>query len=175
MTSAEVTWQTAEEAPQRLLYEWLSGYFDGGSHEVGPSGTGAVLFPKASISFDQAELPQPLDGSGVSGLNILVIGQTIDTVTFMDGDGKFMRSEVRLDFFVRAGVAAFGQGNPQYVCRKAAQLLRACLTNDHALQPLAQKGIYDLYVKEAEPIISTFYQLRRIRGRCRFEYNIPTR
>lgn len=159
MNSPAVTYLTLDEAPQRLWSEWLLSWFDGGSHEIGPSGTGAVTFPRASVSFDQAALPQALNG-----VNILILQTTLDNDQFLTATGKAHRDYCRWDFFVRAGSAS-GDSNPAYQCRQATQLLRACLMNENATYPLAQKGIYDLEVTESETIMSDLYQLRRVRVR----------
>jgi hypothetical protein len=169
MNSPAVGYLTLEEGPQKLWREWLGGYFDGAAHEVGPSGTGFVTFPQATLSFDQAALPQPLNG-----LNILVLQQTVDTETFLTPTGKFKRDRMRWEFFVRSASVSAGQGNPEYQCRQAAQLLHGCLLNENATIALAEKGITDLDVKEAEPLMSNQYQLRRIRAAGSFAYELRT-
>jgi hypothetical protein len=167
VTQAEVTSNTTDSAPQKLWKEWLSGYFDGASHDIGPSGTGAVTFPAASIRFDQSSLDQPL----AEGLNIHVIAQTLRSFEFLSDTGKVITHEMRWQFLVRASSVDAGKGTPELVCRDGTQLLKACLMNDYAVQPLAQKGIFDLKVTEAEPLQSTSYILRRVnvRGRLQFE------
>ena len=169
MTNAAVDYLTTESAPQKLWKEWLTGFFDGGSHEIGPSGTGAVTFPVASISFDQAEMPQPL-----SGVAIAVISQTISEHDMLTATGKWVRQEMRWNFMVRAATVAQGQGNPEYQCRLATEKLKACLMNDFTIKPLQQKGIYDLIVSEAEPIQSTAFIMRRLKVKGRYEFEIQT-
>jgi len=171
MTSPEVTYLTLEEAPQKLWLEWIGSYFDGNSHEIGPSGTGSVPFPRASVSFDQAQIDQPLE----HGLNILVLAQTIGSHSSLREQGKWIVNDMRWNFYVRSASAEQGKGNPQYQCRLATQLLRACLSNDYATKGLAEKGIYDLEVKESEPIESQLYQLRRLRVTGRMEYEFRTK
>lgn len=169
MISPAVTYLTLEEAPQKLWHEWLSGLFDGEAHMIGPSGTDAVTFPEASLSFDQAALAQPLNG-----LNILVLQQTLSGDCYLSEKGKDVSNEMRWSFFVRAASTPGGLGNPEYQCRQAAQLLRACLLNSHATRGLAEKGIHELEVSEADPIESSHYQLRRIRVRGILDYDVQT-
>lgn len=175
MNSPAVNYLTLLEAPQKLWCEWLGGFFDGGSHEIGPSGTGAVTFPTASISFDQSSIPQPLgDGSGAGDVNILVLQQNTDDVQFLTENGKLRIDDMKWDFYVRASNTGPGKGTPAYQCRQATQLLEACLLNDYAVYPLAQKGIFDLEVRQAEPVTSEAYQIRRIRVRGKFDYQFQT-
>lgn len=170
MTSQEVTFTQLDEAPQRLFCEFLSGFFDGQPHEI-VTGRGAFSFPKASFAFDQASLVQPLDGSGV---NILIVGQTVGSKSTLEEEGKRVVNDMRWDFYVRAANVPEGQGNAAYACRRTTDLLRGVLMNDASIHPLAQKGIFDLSVQESTPIESLLYHVRRLRARGRFNFSFYT-
>lgn len=167
MNSAAVTYLTLDEAPQKLWWEWLGGYFDGGMHEVGPSGTGAVAFPQASLSFEQAAIPQPLDGP-----NILVTQETIDSQPFLTESGKNCIDTMRWDFYIRAASSQLGKAEVD--CRTTSQCLKALLRNDYALLPLTRKGLYDIAWHEAKLVQDPLYQLRRIRVTGRLNYSLQT-
>ena len=170
MTSPEVTYTTVDTGPQKLWYEWLSGYFDGAGHEIVP-GRGTFSFPKASLVFDQSAMTQPMAGSGVC---IGVVGETLKSDSSLVEEGKWVDNEMRWDFFVRASNIPAGGGNAAYACRQATDLLRGLLMNDYAVKPLAQKGLFDLRVDEAAPIESNLYQIRRLRVRGKLSYDFYT-
>lgn len=167
LNSPAVTSLTLESAPQKLWHEWLSSYFDGGSHPIG--GEGSIAFPRATIAFDQGDLPQPLSGVGIT-----VVSETMRQRLYLDGTGRRAFDEVLWTFYVRAKVGATGDGNSRYQTRKAAELLRAILQNDACTLDLARKGINRLRIRKAGPAPSADYPLRLVRVSGQLEYDIAT-
>jgi len=167
LISPPITSLTLDSAPQKLWHEWLSSYFDGGTHDVGAEGS--FVFPIAAISFDQGDLPQPLNGVGMT-----VVAETMRQRLYLDDSGRRASDEVLWTFYVRAKVAATGDGNSRYQARQAAELLRAILANDGCTMDLARKGISQLRVRKAGPAPSTDFALRLVRVSGQLEYDIAT-
>lgn len=166
MNSPAITKLTLEEAPQRLWHEWLSGYFDGGTHPVGGSG---VAFPTAELAFEQSALSQPLSSVGIT-----VVGDAAFGKRYGAAQGEIAWDEVTWTFYIRAAETntVAGQGNAKYRARQATQLLRGLIEDDEAVRPLGQKGIHHLRVIGSNTVPGTDYAVRSLRVRGEVHYEI---
>lgn len=142
MNSPKVTALTAESAVEKLLYEWLTSYFDGMAHAV--AGESAVC-PAADIAFGVASASGPLNGA-----RLTVITETNRKRSFLADRTNAAPAEknkvvtweaVRFRFLVRASVVRSVLGNSESVCRQIWQVLRALLLDPQAKYGLEQKGV----------------------------------
>ncbi len=170
LNSPAVNGLSVVESTQGLWFEWLSGYFDGGTHTLGGSG---VAFPSAHLAFDQSDaLPQPLSGVGIS-----VVAASRGGRDYLDDDptlgkGKLAFDEITWTFYVRAQVADTGAGNSAYQCRRAADLLNGLLRNSAATIALHAKGITDLKARAPQVVSDGLFALRVVTVRGRLQYSI---
>ena len=147
-----------------LWQEFLAGYFDGGAH---PVGRGAVTFPNAVLRFQEASLPQPLPGVGISVVWVMParVERYWDTLTAAElatmpagtpVEQERGRAQGAFLFLVRAvdppspGSSPLRQGyggqagaasNAQMEVQAAAGKLFGLLQNTAATEPLSEKGI----------------------------------
>jgi hypothetical protein len=171
MNSPPITFRTLDEAPHRIWNEWLRGYFDGGTHDLGGSG---VLFPKALVSFDQDQY-RDAQGQAVelmSGVGIRVIGVMRGQHRTLSDAGRDCLDQMAYTFLVQTSVAAESshRGNANFQCRAAAQLLRGLLLDDAAMLPVVRLGIRNFEVDQAEPILGERFYTRMIRVDAELDY-----
>jgi hypothetical protein len=142
LSAAPVSEFKLEETISLLFNEWLTGYFDGGSHAVGYNSP--TPFPTAAILFQQAEVPQPLNGVAIS---LVWLTRAKPRLYWDAVNGK--RQQLALVdlgwlFIVRAQLAEAGQGNAKKFAQNTSDLLFAILQNNNSAKPLAEKGIHHL-------------------------------
>lgn len=142
LQSAAVSETDFEASISKLFNEWLGLYFDGGSHAIGNNA--AVSFPAAQLLFQQAAIPQPLDGTAIS----MVWVHRSKPRLFWDVVNGFRQQLALLDmvwmFIIRAQLVETGSGNAKLFARTTSDRLFAILQNNLASFPLAQKGIHHL-------------------------------
>lgn len=167
MNSAAITYLTLDEGPQRLWHEFLTGYFNGGSHTLDGQ---PVSFPAAALSFDQAPLNAPLDGVAIA-----VIAETTGHRVFLNETKQYAFDEVAWTFYIRAdpGPNQAGAGNAKHQCRRAAQLLRGLLQSRSLTSPLDEKGLRVKNVPQAAPVPGTDFLTQMIRATGEVHYESP--
>ena len=171
---------TLETAPKALWREFLAGYFDGGSHDVGVHP--AVFFPRVALAFGQGVVDQPLaaaDNPKVAQtsaeIRVLCLPRR-ETVTangnVLDGVGLLVTDYVAFQFQIRASKPR-GE-DAQLLADQVAQLLKALLTNPETRYLLAQVGITHLEPLKPALLSSTDYALRLLNCPAQLQYTIPT-
>ena len=154
----------AEGSALALWQEYLAGYFDGGAHLVGRA---SVVFPKATLRFQEASLPQPLRGLGISVVwvtqvrverrwEVLTAAELALLPAGTPAEQERMQAHCSFLFLVRAvdppspGSSPLRQGsggqagaasNAQQQVQVAAGKLFGLLQNTAATEPLSEKGI----------------------------------
>ena len=138
----------AEGSALALWQEYLAGYFDGGAHLVGRV---PVVFPKASLRFQEASLPQPLKGLGISVVwvtqvrverrwEVLTAAELALLPAGTSAEQERMQAHCSFLFLVRA-LTAGTSDNAQQQVQAAAGKLFGLLQNTAATEPLSEKGI----------------------------------
>ena len=131
-----------------LWQEFLAGYFDGGAHLVGRA---SVVFPKATLRFQEASLPQPLKGLGISVVwvtqvrverrwEVLTAAELALLPAGTPAEQERMQAHCSFLFLVRA-LTAGTSDNAQQQVQAAAGKLFGLLQNTAATEPLSEKGI----------------------------------
>ncbi len=131
-----------ESSTFALLQEWLSGYFDGGVHNVGMNVS--VPFPNAAILFQQSSAPQPLNGIAITCVWPTPSKPMRDWDTVDGTVQELMRVTVELLFFVRAQGETTADGDHKRQCMRACELLFGLLQNTKTTLPLSENGIHHL-------------------------------
>jgi hypothetical protein len=147
-----------------LWQEFLTLFFDGNQHSVGPVPN--VSFPKAVLRFQEAPLPQPMEGA--VGISVVWVAPSkIETywdtltaaeITALNIQPPSTAPAIRQQravahcawiFLVRSVTAGSATDNAQKQVSDAAGKLFGLLQNAEAVQPLAEKGIHKLRPKLA--------------------------
>jgi len=137
-----------------LWQEFLAGYFDGGTHQVGRV---TVAFPNAVLRFQEASLPQPMKGVAISVVWVMParVERYWDTLTAAElaamPEGTPMeqergRAQGAFLFLVRtvdppSPGSSGAASNAQRQVQAAAGKLFGLLQNTAATEPLSEKGI----------------------------------
>jgi hypothetical protein len=179
-----------EGSAMALWQEWLAGFFDGGTHFVGP--LAGVVFPKAVVRFQEAvQLPlQSAVGISVVWVAPSAITMKWDTLTGQElaalpaGTVVGLRQQratahTTFLFLVRA-VEAGGSATAQKQVADAAGLLFALLQNPLAAQPLSRKGLHWLrpmaprmaWQGDGAPTMDDRFHLRVIACRASLRYPV---
>jgi hypothetical protein len=173
MNAGPVNVTALETSVLRLWAEFLAGFFDGEDHPVG-SGA-AVRFPRVTLRFQQAPLPQPLDGAVIT-MTWLSPGKTERRWGLPTGQAagqpiKVAATDVTWLFWVRAKVVSSGSGNSVNLAQEVADKLYGLLANEKAVGPLAQKGIQRLRPETPYLVSDAEYALRLVpcHGRLRYQ------
>lgn len=159
-----ITATNRDEALAANWREWLAGYFDGGAHVVaGASRT----FPAATISFDQAAPPQPLNG-----VHLTVAGRLEGQEEFLQDAGQRRILDWDGLFITRCALRPSGAaaGDPHVLCRRAHTLLCALLESNTARLPLARTGLRLLEVKQSRVIEEEKFATRTVRVLAEVDY-----
>lgn len=170
LNASPITELTSESAVFALLNEWLAGYFDGGTHDVGSNA--AVKFPRVNRAFNQSAPAQPMHEFKNTDLDaeirvvILPRSESVDPLTL----GKLATDYVLLNFWVSAKKP--GQGQSEYLVEQIAQLLKALLTNPDTRYALAEKGITHLRPAPISPLPSADYHKRLVSASAQLQYAI---
>ena len=138
----------AEGSALALWQEYLAGYFDGGAHLVGRA---SVVFPKATLRFQEASLPQPLKGLGISVVwvtqvrverrwEVLTAAELAFLPAGTPAEQERMQAHCSFLFLVRA-LTTGPSDNAQQQVQVAAGKLFGLLQNTAATEPLSEKGI----------------------------------
>lgn len=168
----ELTELDADRAANLLLDKWLSGYFDGGTHDVGESK--AVRFPKANRAYGQSDPVQPLHDFGNPEASAEIrcvvfprheIAEHYDT---KEHRGKLVTQFVTLNFWISAKKP--GKGESAYLAGQIADLLKAILTNPETRYPLAEKGVTHLTPQPVVVLPSAEYHKRLVSCGAQFQY-----
>lgn len=171
MTSPPITFRTLDEAPHRIWNEWLRGYFDGGSHDLGGSG---VTFPEAVVAFDQDQFRTSAGVAvePINGVGIRVVCQTNAQERTLNESGRDCLDDVAYTFIVQTSIDGVNanKGNSNYQCRRAAQLLRGLLLDDAAMLPIVRLGMRNFEIGAAEPVQSERFYTRTIRVKADLDY-----
>jgi hypothetical protein len=150
---ADIDVSAVEESSMKLWQEFLAGYFNGAVHFQMP-------YPQASLSFQQAQLPQPLDG-----LNLHVVGSTTGKPRiFPMPRGLTAFQRINWTFFLRASVKA-GRAdghNSESLVRWGADALYHVLMSDGQLFPLYRAGILQIRPSPSRPVASLEYAMRSL-------------
>ena len=144
----------AEGSALALWQEYLAGYFDGGAHLVGRA---SVVFPKATLRFQEASLPQPLKGLGISVVwvtqvrverrwEVLTAAELALLPAGTSAEQERMQAHCSFLFLVRAvdppsPGSSGAASNAQQQVQVAAGKLFGLLQNTAATEPLSEKGI----------------------------------
>lgn len=147
LTKPAISALALEKSLLDLWEEFLSGYFDGANHGVGP--LEAAVFPEAQLRFQQSAVDQPLDGVAITLVWVTPTRNRTEweDVTNADGSGGRQAQafdDVMLNFWIRAAGDQAAPTNARHECMKAASLLKGLIANRAATLPLAQKGIHHL-------------------------------
>jgi hypothetical protein len=142
LTRPEVSEFRLETTVWDLFEEFLSGYFDGAAHDIGP--TLDLPFPRATLRFQQSRQPQPLKGISISGSWDRTGQWKRDWEAFDGARQQVATGNCLWRFWVRAEVVDKGAGNSRQQCMEAAELLYGLLSNSAATVTLAAKGIQHL-------------------------------
>lgn len=148
LNSKAVDGLDAEGSALALWQEYLAGYFDGGTHLVGRV---SVAFPKATLRFQEASLPQPLKGLGISVVwvtqvrterrwEVLTAPELAALPAGTPVDQERVQAHCSFLFLVRA-LKAGSNDNAQQQVQAAAGKLFGLLQNTAATEPLSEKGI----------------------------------
>jgi hypothetical protein len=154
LISSPVSGLNLEGSALALWNEFLAAYFDGLEHTLGL--IPGVQFPQAVLRFQEAALPQPMEGD--LGISVVWVAPSSicthwDTLTAAEiaasgvanpplrqqratAHGSFL-------FLIRANEAG-ANANAQKQVADGAALLYALLENSLATEPLSQKGIHKL-------------------------------
>lgn len=170
MAAPVITELNVESAPKAILKEWLTTWFDGGSHTVG--GNPAVIFPKVVITFDQGEVLQPFETQVKPAQNVAKIQGEIRIVCIprgekshanqnpVDGNGFQVTEYVSFHFYVRTSKP--GAGQPQFLASQISDLLKGLLGNPDTRYPIAAKGISHLQPQKPQSLTSSDFSERLI-------------
>lgn len=145
LTSSTLSVLDLEGTALKLWHEFLTGYFDGGSHAVGTSV--AQNFPTASILFQQAAPNQPADGISIAlaWVNPAAARSCYEPSPVAGQPMRWQHTAwTRFHFFVRASGALPDSANAKWWAARTASLLYALLANVRATRPLAERGIHHL-------------------------------
>jgi hypothetical protein len=118
------------------LAQWLASYFDGNAHTVGSNA--AVAFPKGYVVFDEGDAPQPITGSGVFELRVML--HALPGKCWPNGAGHLLKQDKYLALFM-VSAKAQGEGQSEYLANAAADLLAAILASPAETLALLQNGI----------------------------------
>lgn len=166
LTSPALNEMGLETAFLTLMEEWLSQWFDGGTHTVGAAGD--FTFPKAVLGFQQSPAQQPLNPAAQAGRTpevsiTMVWGEPSVTDRKWWDDGQERRwVRAHFTFYVRAEGQAHASGNARKLCREAAEKLHAILDNAACRRDLTQKGVMRLRPGTPQAVAETSYSLRRV-------------
>jgi len=150
LSSPAINGTDPEGSALAIWNEFLSGYFDGGTHAIGAM---PVQFPTATLRFQEASQPQPLAGVGISVVWVAPSRSTrrwdvltsVEMVALPAGTSpnqERMRAHCAFLFLVRAMVADGATGdNAQKQVQSAAGKLFGLLENTAATEPLSEKGL----------------------------------
>lgn len=162
-----------ESATKAAWLEFLSGYFDGGVHDVGRHT--AVAFPRGRIAFDQSPPPRPLSDSGGLEIRVLCLPR-LERETWnadaQQGEHLLSTHQVTYQFHVRA--RAPRPEDAELLADRAAQLLKAILSNPDSRLILARVGITHLSASKPSVIQSTDYAMRIVNCAAQIQYAITT-
>ena len=179
LTKPPVSELEIESTSLDLFQEFLSNYFDGGSHAIGQNA--AIVFPKAALRFQQTALPQPLDGnSEAQGLAITAIwmspGRVNRCFEAASNSKRQERATTRSTwlFWIRAQAQNSGGGNSSRLCQQAAEKLFALLQNSAETKPLAGKGIHHLRPSPPQIIQDSDYAVRMVSCAGQLRYIIKS-
>jgi len=161
LTSGPLSSAALEETSMRMWHEFLTGYFDGGSHVVGTDAeTEAeieMVFPSASLGFQQAKMKQPLDGLGIQIVSL----NEGKTRRFHRAGSVWCHNKTVWKFLLRAEVKnpADGRGAESLV-RKGADLLYALLLIEPLAWPLHENGMHNVRPQPPVMVGSPQYHMR---------------
>lgn len=167
MNAAIITGLNQEEATEKLWYEFLTGFFDGGVHAVQGSG---VAFPVAQVGFAVADLEQP-----INGLALVVATETVGQRRYQEdgvAGGDLVFDAMRWTFYVKAKGSLTGQGNSRSLCRDGSRLLRAVLLDNGAKLLLAQKGLQNVAATMSAVVGDKDYAVRMVRVTGTLSYEV---
>lgn len=151
-----------EESFMSLWHEFLSGWFNGQTHEMEPGVE--IDFPTATIKCQQTAQPQPLDG-----LSISVIQHFDDKlrVLWNQEDSSVLRQanfKARADLIVRAQTKQDAAGqNAEYLVRRGSDLLHGILIHKALVVPLSRQGIQNIRPRPPRLVQDRDYKARIIR------------
>jgi hypothetical protein len=155
LSSPAVSLSAVEATSLALWNEFLTGYFDGGTHAVNGA---ALAFPAASIAF-QHNAPQK-EG--------LVIHQTVlnpGKVREFSGFGtsRTSRSRFSWTFWIKCLLKTPVEGHTsESLCQLGSDRLFAILQDISSSAPLAQKGITALRPSLARIVSANEWSVRQI-------------
>jgi hypothetical protein len=173
MNAGPVNVMALETSVLRLWAEFLAGFFDGAEHQVGDGG--AVPFPRVAVRFQQAPLPQPLNGAVIT-VTWLSPGKTERRWGVAQGQRtKVAATDVTWLFWVRAKVVSSGSGNSVNLAQEVAEKLYGLLANERAIGPLAQRGIQRVRPETPYLVSDAEYALRVVPCHGRLRYALETR
>lgn len=171
LTSPAVSEAALEKSVSTLFNEWLTGYFDGGDHAVGNNGP--IAFPEAIIKFQQAAIPQPLNGTLIQ---MIWLAQGRPRFYWDNVDGlrqQLAWFDVTWMFLIRSQLQESGTGNAKMAVRDASDLLFGLLQNSASTRPLAQKGIHKLRPHTPQLVTQDAgYLMRSITCMGRLRYHV---
>jgi len=123
---------------KRVVHEWLTGWFDGGSHTLGrfPGTT----FPDCNVRFGQGETKEV--ATGVTR-EIRVFALPLDAMECRVEEGHLATPATRWEFWVRTA-RKHHAGAARADMETVTDLLKALLANGLTRFDLAQKGIHIL-------------------------------
>lgn len=135
LTNDAISLTKLEESSMKLWNEFLCGYFDGGTHEIGGV---ATQFPQATIVHQRAEHDK-------QGIFIHIVALDVSAAKLLNssdsGSVRKLRTKVKWMFGVKCLSKNNEAGNSEYLARNAADRLLALLTFPGSTAPLARKGI----------------------------------
>ena len=173
MNAGPVNVMALETSVLRLWAEFLGGFFDGAEHQVGDGGV--VRFPRVALRFQQAPLPQPLDGAVITA-TWLSPGKTERRWGIVQGQRtKVAATDVTWLFWVRAKVVSSGSGNSVNLAQEVAEKLYGLLANEKVIGPLAQRGIQRVRPETPHLVSDAEYALRVVPCHGRLRYALETR
>lgn len=170
LTKPHISELELESSTLALWAEFLAGFFDGDLHDVGANA--AVKFPKCTFSFQQAELPQPMNLPDIALIwsapsSVEKRWELVDDVV-----QQMAYTRARFTFMVRAAAKSNADGNAKALCIEAAQKLLGLLGNAKATQPLAQLGIRRLRPNTPQSLENALHVMRRLEVGAQLRYPI---
>lgn len=202
LSNSKVSALSIEGSVFALFEEWLSRWFDGGSHVIGANSENLLtqggenlltqggenlvigaptLFPNAFLRFQQSNLPEL---GGKIGITAVWVSDSVIAKRWENVEGEMQEvvtAWANWFFMIRAEGKASDKGdNSTKRCRTGADLLFALLQNSNATRALAQRGI-SRFRPQTPRLMSEgktqdkpdqFYSLRMVPCRAQLRYAV---
>lgn len=138
LSASPVDFASIEQTVNALFYEWLTGYFDGAAHDVG--GRSAVLFPTATVHFQEADPPRPQLHPAIHWLWPAAGRQK--TAWEPTSNGPDRVTAIRQSWVVFVKAAGGNLPEMSYLARSVSDRLHLICNSRDAISDLSAKGLF---------------------------------